>query len=95
MQAASTNTIPSDHPLIFPYHPNDDTLNLHFFILNGNEHTVWVEDPNGTVVTDVTEMNRGREYDFSVSAVEPGVYRLICSTHGPTMTAEILVLPRT
>ena len=73
----------------------DDTLNLHFFILNGNEHTVWVEDPNGTVVTDVTEMNRGREYDFSVSAVEPGVYRLICSAHGPTMTAEILVLPRT
>lgn len=72
-----------------------DTLNLHFFILNGNEHVVWVEDPDGNVVADVTEMNRGREYDFVVNAVKPGVYQLICSTHGPTMTAEILVLPRT
>ena len=71
-----------------------DTLNLHFFILNGNEHAVWIEGPDGETVVDETEMNRGREYNMSASVATAGVYRLICNNHEPTMTAEIVVLPR-
>ena len=71
-----------------------DTMNLHFFVLNGNEHTVWIEGPDGETVVDETEMNRGREYNMTASLPSAGVYRLICTNHEPTMTAEILVLPR-
>lgn len=71
-----------------------DTLELNFFVLNGNEHEVWIEGPDGETVLDETEMNRGREYTISLGVLKPGVYRLICTTHAPTMTAEIVVLPR-
>lgn len=71
-----------------------DRLDLNIFVLNGNEHDVWIEGPDGETVLDATELNRGREYQFTVSATKAGVYRLICSTHAPTMTAEIVVLPR-
>ena len=71
-----------------------DTLRLHVFVLNGNTHETWIEDPDGNIVGDVVVMNRGREYDLSASLEKAGVYKLICSTHAPTMTAEIVVLPR-
>lgn len=71
-----------------------DKLNLNFFVLNGNKHEVWVEGPDGETVIDEVEMNRGREYQISLTVTKPGVYRLICNTHEPTMTAEIVVLPR-
>ena len=71
-----------------------DTLNLHFFVLNGNEHEVWIEGPDGETIVDETMMNRGREYNMTVTATKAGVYRLICNNHEPTMTAEIVVLPR-
>jgi hypothetical protein len=70
-----------------------DEINLHFFILNGNEHTVWVEGPDGSTVVDEIEMNRGREYNFTFTASQAGVYRLVCNNHEPTMTAEIVVVP--
>ncbi len=71
-----------------------DTLDLHVFVLNGNTHETRIEDPDGNIVGNVVVMNRGREYDLSASLEKAGVYRLICSTHAPTMTAEIVVLPR-
>jgi len=71
-----------------------DSIDLHTFILNGNSHNVWVEDPDGTKVVDDTEMNRGRAYTLEFEATEAGVYKLVCSTHGPTMTAEIVVIPQ-
>jgi plastocyanin len=71
-----------------------DTLNLNIFVLNGNKHETWIEGPDGETVVDEFEMNRGREYQVSVRVTKPGVYRLICNTHEPTMTAEIVVLPR-
>ena len=70
-----------------------DTLDLNFIVLHGNEHEVWIEGPDGETVLDEMEMNRGREYQISVRFTKPGVYRLICNTHEPTMTATILVLP--
>jgi hypothetical protein len=71
-----------------------DKINLHFFIINGNEHEVWIEGPDGSTVVDETMMNRGREYTFEFEASQAGVYRLVCNNHEPTMTAEIVVLPQ-
>jgi len=68
-----------------------DSISLHFFIVNGNEHEVWVEGPDGSTVVDETEMNRGREYTIEFNADQAGVYRLICNNHEPTMTAELVV----
>jgi len=39
-------------------------------------------------------LNRGREYQIRFTADKPGIYSLICDTHAPTMTANILVLPK-
>ena len=71
-----------------------DSISLHFFIVNGNEHEVWVEGPDGSTVVDETEMNRGREYFFDFDVSQAGVYRLICNNHEPTMTAELVVQPQ-
>ena len=71
-----------------------DTLNLNIFVLNGNVHQTLVEGPDGDTVVAPIELNRGREYQISVPVTKEGVYKLICTTHAPTMTAEIVVLPR-
>ena len=70
-----------------------DTIDLHTFILNGNSHTVRVEGPDGSTVVQDVEMNRGRTYNLKFDATQAGVYKLICLTHAPTMTADIVVLP--
>lgn len=70
-----------------------DKIDLTFFIINGNEHTTWVEAPDGSDATGEVEMNRGREYEMSFTATEAGTYRLICNNHEPSMTAYIQVLP--
>jgi hypothetical protein len=71
-----------------------DSMSLHVFILNGNEHNVWVEAPDGSKVVQDIEMNRGRTYDLDFEATQAGVYQLVCSTHAPTMTADIVVIPQ-
>lgn len=71
-----------------------DSIDLHTFILNGNSHNVWVEAPDGTKVVEDIEMNRGRAYNLKFEASQAGVYKLVCSTHGPTMTADIVVIPQ-
>jgi plastocyanin len=70
-----------------------DSIDLHTFILNGNSHNVWVEAPDGSKVVEDIEMNRGRDYNLKFEATQAGVYKLVCSTHAPTMTADIVVLP--
>ena len=70
-----------------------DSIDLHTFILNGNSHNVWVEAPDGSKVVEDIEMNRGRDYNLKFDATQAGVYKLICSTHATTMTADIVVLP--
>jgi plastocyanin len=70
-----------------------DTLNLNIFVVNGNNHETWIEGPGGETVVAPIELNRGREYQVSFEATQAGVYRLICNTHAPTMTADIVVLP--
>ncbi len=70
------------------------TVILNVFVVNGDEHEVQVFSPDGSVVIPKTTWNRGREYRLSIVAEKVGTYQLICSTHAPTMTAAILVLPR-
>ena len=70
-----------------------DTVDLTTFIVNGDIHSVRLAAPDGTQVGETAVMNRGREYNFSFKASQSGVYRLVCDTHSPNMSAKILVLP--
>lgn len=63
-------------------------------MVNGDEHEVQVNDPDGREVIPKTKWNRGREYQISFVAKKVGAYHLTCSTHAATMAASIHVLPR-
>ncbi|HXG52386.1 MAG TPA: hypothetical protein VNN77_13400 [candidate division Zixibacteria bacterium] len=71
-----------------------DTVRLTAFVVNGDEHHVRVNDPDGREVIPETKWNRGREYRLSFVAEKIGIYHLTCSDHAPTMAATIVVLPR-
>ena len=71
-----------------------DEVILRIFIVNGDVHDTWVQDPDGETVVAPQTLNRGREYEIRFAADKPGIYSLICGTHAPTMTANILVLPK-
>ncbi|MFQ5613106.1 MAG: plastocyanin/azurin family copper-binding protein [Anaerolineae bacterium] len=70
-----------------------DKVTLRTFIVNGDEHTVWLEAPDGSTAVGEMNMNRGREYNFTFTASQAGYYTLHCDEHDPTMSATILVLP--
>lgn len=71
-----------------------DKVNLVGFIVNGDKHKTWIEDPAGGTTMKEQEWNRGREYKFSFVAEKAGYYILHCDEHDPSMTAYVLVLPR-
>lgn len=71
-----------------------DTVKLTAFVVNGDEHDVQVNDPDGREVIAKTKWNRGREYQLSFVAKKVGTYHLTCSDHAPTMAATILVLSK-
>ena len=70
-----------------------DKVNLRIFGVNGDEHVVWLEGPDGSTVVDAAIMNRGREYNVEFAADQAGYYTLHCGNHAPTMTASIFALP--
>jgi hypothetical protein len=67
---------------------------LTVFVVNGDEHEVWISAPDGLKVVPNTVWQRGREYHAEFVAEKVGAYQLACSNHAPTMTATFLVLPR-
>jgi plastocyanin len=71
-----------------------DTVTLTAFVVNGDHHDVAVLAPDGQVVVPTAIWQRGREYQVSFVAENMGTYQLRCFAHAPTMTANILVLPR-
>ncbi|MBI4240323.1 MAG: hypothetical protein HY613_01290 [Candidatus Rokubacteria bacterium] len=71
-----------------------DTVKLTAFLVNGDEHEVWVTGPDGREVVAKRMWHRGREYELSFVAEKPGSYQLTCSSHAPSMLATFLVLPR-
>lgn len=71
-----------------------DTVKLTAFIVNGDEHEVWIKGPDGRDVVPKTIWNRGRQYEVSFVADRLGPYQLTCSNHAPSMGTTFLVLPR-
>jgi len=69
---------------------NGDDVTLRLFGINGDEHVMWVEAPDGTKVTAEVVLNRGREIKMDFTADQLGHYKLICVTHAPTMQSDIL-----
>lgn len=67
-----------------------DTVTLRMFGVNGDEHEIFVQAPDGSTVVEPFTANRGREYEVSFTADQTGHYKIICTTHAPTMTADIL-----
>lgn len=71
-----------------------DKVKLEIFVVNGDEHVTHIEDPDGAEIVKEQKQNRGRAYTISFAAEKAGLYKLICTNHDPSMTANILVMPR-
>ena len=71
-----------------------DKIGLEIFIVNGDKHAAYVEGPDGIELMKGWNQYRGVTYTFGFTAEKVGLYKLICTIHAPTMTANILVLPR-
>jgi plastocyanin len=74
--------------------PQGDTVAVRVFVVNGDKHEVSVLAPDGQVAVPTATWTRGGEYQVSFKAEKAGTYKLSCVIHGPSMTANILVLPR-
>lgn len=71
----------------------DDEITLKTFIVSGEHHNSWIEGPDGERVLEPQDLQIGREYELEFVAEKPGIYRLICLQHSPTMNMVITVLP--
>ena len=66
-----------------------DTVNLEILGVNGSKHDGSIEEYVPGFVVE-----RGKLTRLSFVADEPGVFKISCATHVPSMTAELVVLPR-
>ena len=64
------------------------------FIVNRHQHDIAVLAPDGQVVVPTALWQRGREYQASFVAEKAGTHHPKCFAHTPTITANVLVLPR-
>ena len=71
-----------------------DKVQLTAFVVNGDEHEVYITGPDGTRVVPATLWKRGREYHVDFTAQTPGAYKLLCTHHAPSMNTTFFVLPR-
>lgn len=71
-----------------------DEVILNAFVVNGDEHEVWVTAPDGRIAVPKTMWHRGREYRLQFVADKPGTYQLVCSSHAPSMVLTFVALPR-
>lgn len=67
-----------------------DEVTMRIFGVNGNEHALLVQAPDGSTAVESFTVNRGQETAVSFTADQTGHYKLICANHAPTMTADIL-----
>ncbi len=70
-----------------------DRVKLVLFVVNGDVHKDRIVDPDGNVVVDETEHNRGRQYEITFTADKAGIYQLRCKEHKEFMRALITVVP--
>jgi plastocyanin len=66
-----------------------DHVTLRIFGVNGNNHTLNVQAPDGSTVVESFVIERGREVTVDFTAEQSGHYKFICANHAPTMTADI------
>jgi len=71
-----------------------DTVTLVVFVVNGDQHEVGLQAPDGSIVAPRKTLERGHEYRLAFTAKLAGTYHFSCAIHAPTMAASILVLPR-
>lgn len=71
-----------------------DKVRVTAFVVNGEEHEVYITGPDGARVVPATKWKRGREYHLEFTAETPGAYKLLCSNHAPSMNTTFFVLPR-
>jgi len=69
-----------------------DQVTLRVFGVNGDEHTMLVQAPDGSTAIESFTVNRGREVTVDFTADQSGHYKIFCANHAPTMTADILSL---
>lgn len=66
-----------------------DEVTLEFVGINGAAHPTEIKGLGKSFT-----LKRGHAVRVDFKAEKPGVYPVICSTHQPSMRAEIVVLPR-
>jgi plastocyanin len=71
-----------------------DEVVLTAFVVNGDQHEVWITAPDGRKVVENQMWRRGREYTVRFVTEQTGAYRLVCSDHAPSMVATFLAQPR-
>lgn len=68
-------------------HVNEgDKVTLQFIGINGGSHPTTIAGYDKTFV-----LKRGQIHNVTFVADKPGVFPITCSTHHPTMTAELIV----
>ena len=67
-----------------------DEVTFRLFGINGDSHAMAVVGPDGSTVVESFDMSHGQEKLVTFTADQLGHYKFICSTHAPTMTADIL-----
>jgi plastocyanin len=66
-----------------------DQVTLEFVGINGASHPTTIE-----AYGQVFEVKRGHVNKVSFTADKPGRHSIVCSTHQPTMTSELIVAPK-
>ena len=74
--------------------PQGDTVAVRVFVVNGDKHKVSVVAPDGQVAVPPATGTCGGEYQVSLKAEKVGTPKLSCAIHVPSMTANMLVVPR-
>ncbi|MDR7522897.1 MAG: hypothetical protein QN168_10570 [Armatimonadota bacterium] len=67
-----------------------DDVTLEIIGINGAEHTSFIEGINVPAFT----VKRGQVTTVNFRASRPGFYRIVCSSHLPSMVGYLVVLPR-
>ncbi len=67
----------------------DDDVTLEFVGVNGRNHPTTIAGYDKSFM-----LERGHVTQVSFKADKPGVFAIVCGAHGPSMRAELVVLPR-
>jgi hypothetical protein len=66
-----------------------DEVSIDFVGINGAEHPTVIEGYDKSFT-----LKRGEVKPVTFKADKPGVFKIICSAHQPTMVSELIVMPK-